>query len=509
MSTIRFLAIWGLFCAGFIGFPNVASADTVTATIPVGTYPVGVEFAPSGQFAYVTNYNGGFAGSVSRIDTATASVSDTILGIGDGPYDVDFTPSGQFAYVANNSAGNVKRIDTATNTIVGSTPVAFGLVAIAMAPSGSFFYVINYSGSFSRIETATNTVSATVALASNPLGARISPDGTFAYIAQNGTNTVSRVDTSTNAVTDTITVGLHPAGVAFTPDGTAAYITNYDGDSVSKINTATNTVIDTISVGTNPAAVSVAPNGAYVYVSDAAGNVFKIDTSTNAVAQTLSVGANTQDLAIDPTGTIAYVTSEADAAVAKIVLTPAAPLAPTVVAAEGSATVTVKPGFGAVATSYTVTAEPGGKTCQIVVPATSCKITGLKNGTTYRFTATATNAGGTSPPSPPSIAVTPRAVQKPLRGCVTAPPAPKGVPRKGEARLEKPRCLTNAGKRVRVAASCKLRTRGDLSFCRVFTKRDGSIWLRTYGYHLKVRITWSAPGTRVYAPYKLVRNYVT
>ena len=167
------------------------------------------------------------------------------------------------------------------------------------------------------------------------------------------------------------------------------------------------------------------------------------------------------------------------------------------------------PGFGAIATSYTVTAEPGGKTCQIVVPATSCTITGLKNGTTYRFTATATNAGGTSPPSPPSKLVTPKAAQKPLRGCVTAPPAPRGVPRKGEVRLEKPRCITNAAQRVRVAASCPLRKRGDLAFCRVFTKRDGSIWLRTYGYRLNLTITWSAPATKTFAPYKLVRNYRT
>lgn len=503
LSPQRVLSVLVVLCAGLVGFPNSASADAVTTTIPVGTYPVGVEFAPSGQFAYVTNYTDG---TVSRIATATASVTHTIPVGSGGPYDVNFTPSGTSAYVANLD-GNLQQIDTSTNAVVDTVSVGGGLVALAMAPSGSFFYVTNYSGGFARVETASNTISATVALASNPLGARISPDGTFAYIAQSGANTVTRIDTGTNAATGTTTVGTNPSGVAFAPDGKAAYVTNYGDSTVSKINTLTNAVTATIPVGANPAAISVAPNGKYLYVSDAAGNVFKIDLSTNAVVQTLSVSPTTQDLAIDPTGTIAYVTSESDGTVAKIVLTPAPPLAPTVVVHGGSATATVQSGFGATPTSYIVSAKPGGKSCQFNLPATSCKIAGLRSGRTYRFTATATNAGGTSPPSPPSTATTPRAAQKPLRGCVTAPPTPKGVPRKGTVRLERPRCVSNAGQRVHVAVSCPRRTRGDLPYCRVFTRPDRSTWLRTYGYRVKLRITWSAPGTKAYAPYRLVRKY--
>ncbi|MEI6624584.1 MAG: fibronectin type III domain-containing protein, partial [Actinomycetes bacterium] len=54
--------------------------------------------------------------------------------------------------------------------------------------------------------------------------------------------------------------------------------------------------------------------------------------------------------------------------------------------------------------------HPGGATCTVTVPATSCTITGLTNGTDYTFTATATNALGTSTTSPASAAITPSTV---------------------------------------------------------------------------------------------------
>jgi len=55
-------------------------------------------------------------------------------------------------------------------------------------------------------------------------------------------------------------------------------------------------------------------------------------------------------------------------------------------------------------TSYTVTATPGGMTCQSAT--TTCVIAELTAGTTYTFTVTATNAVGTSSSSDPSNSVT-------------------------------------------------------------------------------------------------------
>ncbi|CAB4949853.1 unannotated protein [freshwater metagenome] len=93
-----------------------------------------------------------------------------------------------------------------------------------------------------------------------------------------------------------------------------------------------------------------------------------------------------------------------------VVTIPAAPAPPTgVMATEisaGSVVVSWTPGAanGSPITSYTVTAAPGGATCQ--TSTTTCTIGALSVSTSYSFTVTATNAIGTSLPSDPSAGTT-------------------------------------------------------------------------------------------------------
>jgi alpha-tubulin suppressor-like RCC1 family protein len=93
------------------------------------------------------------------------------------------------------------------------------------------------------------------------------------------------------------------------------------------------------------------------------------------------------------------------------VQTSTAPGAPTGVGATGGNRQAVvsftqpESNGGAIITSYTVTASPGGATASGA--STSITVTGLTNGTAYTFTVTATNSIGTSAASSPSSSVTP------------------------------------------------------------------------------------------------------
>jgi hypothetical protein len=89
---------------------------------------------------------------------------------------------------------------------------------------------------------------------------------------------------------------------------------------------------------------------------------------------------------------------------------PDAPSIGTATAGNAEATVTFTPPLnngGADITNYTVTSIPGSFTAS--GSASPITVTGLTNGTAYRFTVTATNIGGTSVPSSPSNSVTPSA----------------------------------------------------------------------------------------------------
>ena len=89
-------------------------------------------------------------------------------------------------------------------------------------------------------------------------------------------------------------------------------------------------------------------------------------------------------------------------------------------------------------------------------------------------------------------------------------------------------CVTNAGQNVGVTVFAQ--QRGDLRYytlvCRVSAKRTtatratgygngsrycpkGTLQIRTYGWHLKLRVAWGAPATGIYTAYSKTGTYKT
>ncbi len=142
------------------------------------------------------------------------------------------------------------------------------------------------------------------------------------------------------------------------------------------------------------------------------------------------------------------------------------------------------PAINQAATALTCNAPPGTSGNQAVVVTTAGGSVSVPGGYTYT---------STEPVQ-----------QVPLRDCVTPP---KAIPLRGERVLLKRHCTTSAGQPVRVRVNGHLRPRGDVRLYRVIHKRNGEVRLRTYGHHLRLKITWWAPATTTYSAYELIRTY--
>jgi YVTN family beta-propeller protein len=208
------------------------SDNTIVANIPVGTSPFGIAVRADGQRIYVANrgLSGSINGTVSVIDSNPASptfntvVATVTIGLDTRPAGIVVTPDGSKVYVANDLVDTVSVISTATNTIVGTIPVAPGPRGIAVTPDGSKVVVAsrNFGGalqsSVTVIDTATDTVMATVNLDTAAFAAfvTIHPDGRRVYVSEERAANVAVLDLATG--TAFVAIGAGGSVSATGPD---------------------------------------------------------------------------------------------------------------------------------------------------------------------------------------------------------------------------------------------------------------------------------------------------
>jgi YVTN family beta-propeller protein len=94
-----------LACVG-VFLPVLASAETVTTSVPVGTRPYSEAINPLTNEIYVVNYT---SMNVSVINGATAAVTATIA-VGMSPEAVAVNPATNTVYVVNNGGGGTMSV---------------------------------------------------------------------------------------------------------------------------------------------------------------------------------------------------------------------------------------------------------------------------------------------------------------------------------------------------------------------------------------------------------------
>ena len=178
--------------------------------------------------------------------------------------------------------------------------------------------------------------------------------------------------------------------------------------AVVNATSATVTVTTPPSTGPVPTSYTVAAVGdpsKTCLITGSTGNC-TVSGLANSTAYTFTATATSSS----PSATSAA--SDPSNEITTLAIAPNTPATPTAVAGNGQVTITVANGTGAggAPASYLVTAvgiSPA-KVCTVTGASGSCTIAGLANGTSYTFTAAATNTGGTSAASSPSAAVTPQ-----------------------------------------------------------------------------------------------------
>jgi hypothetical protein len=253
---------------------------------------------------------------------------------------------------------------------------------------------------------------------------------------QSGTYQLSRIDVSdpSGNIASYLrdgTVSLRPAGVA----GPTGHAFDFSSVILHVAEVVTNPSAPgppTATAGDRSAQVSwgaARPNGSpvtgYTVTSTPAGYGC---TTAGATDCTVSGLTNGITYTFTVTATNAVSTGPASAPSNSVVPAGAPAASSRVVAypgGDGAAQVTwyAADANGSPVTGYTVTSQPGARTCSTAgasappPPQTvvlDCRVAGLTNGTAYTFTVTATNTVGTSPASAPSNSVTPVAPPVPV-----------------------------------------------------------------------------------------------
>jgi YVTN family beta-propeller protein len=318
------------FCLGGSPVPK----DVETATITVGTSPLGVGIDTSTNRVYVANYG---ANSVTVIDGNTNTVVGTPIAVGTGPDGIGVNPNTHLVYVANNANGNgnsVSVINGTSNSVVGSPIIVqTGPAGVSVNPITNRVYVANSpSSSVSVINGTSNKVLFTITDPSLffPVGVSVNPATNRVYVANQLSSSVAVINGTSNTVLTAIIVGNNPLGVAVNPTTNRVYVANGNPSSVSVINGTSNTVLTTITVGAF-SGIGVNPSTNRIYVASAATNglvpspVSVIDGGTNTVITTVTVGSGGTPapwlivgVGVNPTTSRVYVANVGDNSVSVI-----------------------------------------------------------------------------------------------------------------------------------------------------------------------------------------------
>ena len=275
--------------------------NTVGTTINVGNGAQSIVITPDNRKVYVAN---NASNTVTVINGTTNTIMTTIAGFS-GPSSMAMSPSGDRVYVTNGGvAGTVSVINTATDTVIATVPsVTLGggtpmLRGITVSPSGSEYYVSSYGNNkLYAIWAVNNSLDGSISI-SGANQVSMNADGRIIYVTSGGS--VAECNNSTGSVIRTIPMGSESSaeGVMADPFGIYTYVVGKSTNTMYYLYSANGTFVGANTTGfatpyahgtfTRPIAAIATPItqfSANKTFGDTALTVQFTDTSLNAPTQ--------------------------------------------------------------------------------------------------------------------------------------------------------------------------------------------------------------------------------
>lgn len=335
------------------------AADNVTGT--------GANDGRTGGWGVIARADGSAvaAGSFAASGSITFGTT-TLAGSGDGDADYWFakgTPGGAWEWATKVRAHGVH------NGWAWPTAKEMGTDA-----AGNIYVIIPFDGTATFVNASGTSPVVTTPLAKDTAVAKMDKDGVWQWAVRLGTPGISGS-------------GNRGGGLSTLADGTSVIVSDFSGTLTLGETTLT------ADGGSDVLLAAIGPDGTWLWArKDGGAN----DQRGLAVSATSDGRVAIQGDMTAPATFGSQTLSSGIAYVANYWMAPQAPTNVKAVGGDRSATISWD-SLGSGVTSYTVTAAPGGASCTVRAPATTCTITGLTPGVKYTFSVTGTGPGGTGP----------------------------------------------------------------------------------------------------------------
>jgi YVTN family beta-propeller protein len=210
---------------------NVSVIDednTVIATVPVDTIPVGVEVDVSRNRIYVACEGRDY---LYVIDGAAHEVIDTIK-----VYDcwrIGVNSNSNLIYVSNIYwVQDIQVVDPILKKVIKRIPIESNANYIAVNPTTNRIYATLFNDKVVVLDGETNEVITYITVGKTPEGIAVNPSTNSVYVACRDDNSIYVIDGASNSVTRTIPSGENPIGIAVNPSTNEIYVANYGSHDV-------------------------------------------------------------------------------------------------------------------------------------------------------------------------------------------------------------------------------------------------------------------------------------